>query len=187
MEKIIPCEECGHLVKSNEYYQEHELIEEHYECPKCGFRRHWSYGHLLPEDSEFKLSAKAFAAMLDGRQYGYPQLTKWEKQIAKENGLIVVHGASDDLMEFLGALEDEAGCFDGGMVYFNKNEVCQNDENKNEYPNCINAIWASKEKDKNGKMITWTYETKIPHETFMIYSNDEPYCKGIVFNISDIQ
>ena len=33
--------------------------------------------------------------------------------IAKENGLVVVFGASDDLCEIRGAEDDEIDCFDG--------------------------------------------------------------------------
>ena len=42
---------------------------------------------------------KEFAQKLNGREYGWPQFTKEELAIAKENGFIIVHGASDDLME----------------------------------------------------------------------------------------
>ena len=45
---------------------------------------------------------------------------------------------------------------------------------------CIKALWC-KEDD-----ITWTYKTDIPHETFMIYEDDEAYCRGIVFLINDL-
>ena len=33
---------------------------------------------------------------------------------------------------------------------------------------------------------TWIYKTDIPHETFEIVEDGEPYCRGIVFNIGDI-
>ena len=46
-----------------------------------------------------------------------------QRQEAKENGLVIVYGASDDLMEFDGAIYDEGGCFDGGRVYFDRDGV----------------------------------------------------------------
>ena len=64
-----------------------------------------------------------FADKLNGRAYrdSFDDV----KQEAKENGLVIVYGASDDLMEFDGAIYDEGGCFDGGRVYFDRDGVDQ--------------------------------------------------------------
>ena len=131
------------------------------------------------------MTVKEYAEMLNSREYGYPQFTKDEIQIAKENGFVIVYGASDDLMEFDGSLYEEAGCFDGGKVYFDKTGAI--------YElffgsNCIEAVWCDKERtDSAGNIITWTYKTDIPHETFMIYEDGEPYCEAIVFSIDDVR
>lgn len=135
------------------------------------------------------MDIKEFAKSISGKEYGYPQFTKEEIETAKENGFVIVYGYSDDLMEFEGAIQDEGGCFDGGEVYFNKTEVCQNETDRSafdNYSNCINAVW-DRDEDENGNMITWTYETEIPHETFMIYEGGGPYCRGIVFGIDDVK
>ena len=124
------------------------------------------------------MEIKEFAQMIDGKQYGYPQFTKEELQIAKDNGFVIVCGASDDLMEFYGAITDEGDCYDGGEVWFNKDRVV--DAPATTGDRCIEALWC-KEDD-----ITWTYKTDIPHETFMIYEDDEAYCRGIVFSINDL-
>lgn len=136
------------------------------------------------------MDIKEFAKSISGKEYGYPQFTKEEIEAARKNGFVIVYGCSDDLMEFEGAIQDEGGCFDGGEVYFNKNEVCQDEAGRSafdNYSNCINAIWCGGEKDADGQKITWTYETEIPHETFMVYEDGEPYCRGIVFNIADLK
>lgn len=135
------------------------------------------------------MDIKEFAKSISGKEYGYPQFTKEEIETAKENGFVIVYGASDDLIEFDGAIRDEGGCFDGGRVYFNKTEVCQDESDRSafdNYSNSINAVWDG-DTDENGKLITWTYETEIPHETFMIYEGGEPYCRGIVFIIDDVK
>lgn len=55
METEFVCENCGNEVIGTTYYEEcYFTVEKHYECPKCGFRRHWAYGNTLPEDSEYK-------------------------------------------------------------------------------------------------------------------------------------
>lgn len=127
------------------------------------------------------MTLKEFAERLNGTEYnGYPIFSKEDIGIAKENGFVIVTGASDDLMEFEGAIEDEAGCFDGGRVYISKNGV-EEDKTKN----VINALWCDAE-DENGVVIPWAYETKIPHETFYVIDAGEVYCRGIVFNLEDV-
>lgn len=44
------------------------------------------------------MTLKEFAKKLNGREYSYPQFTNEDLAIAKENGFIIVSGASDDLM-----------------------------------------------------------------------------------------
>lgn len=124
------------------------------------------------------MEIKEFAQMINGKQYGYPQFTKEELQIAKDNGFVIVYGASDDLMEFDGAIQGEGGCYDGGTVWFDRNRVYNGDGTAGD--RCIEALWCTEDD------ITWTYKTDIPHETFMIYEGDEAYCRGIVFSINDL-
>ena len=70
------------------------------------------------------MTLKEFSERLNGTEYnGYPIFSKEDIKIAKENGFVIVTGASDDLVEFEGAIEDEAGCFDGGRVYISKRGV----------------------------------------------------------------
>lgn len=133
------------------------------------------------------VTLKEFAQMLDGREYGFPQFTPEEIRTAKENGFVIVHGASDDLMEFEGTIRDEGGCFDGGEVYFNKTGVVfPEDDEQPEDCSQITALWSA-EKDENGNPATWAYQTDIPHETFKIWEDGELYCIGIVFSIADVR
>ncbi len=136
------------------------------------------------------MEIKEFAKSISGKEYGYPQFTKEEIKIAKENGFVIVYGASDDLMEFEGAIDDEVGCCKGGITRIEKSGAfytCYGTKYKDVFPRKIKAIWCGGETSENGKQITWTYETDIPHETFMIYEGGEPYCRGIVFSIEDLK
>lgn len=135
------------------------------------------------------MDIKEFAKSISGKEYGYPQFTEEEVETAKENGFVIVYGASDDLMEFEGAICDEIGCYDGDATeIFSNGTVCECTESNYEedHKNKIKSLWCSGEEDESGNEITWTYETDIPHETFMIYEDGEPYCRGIVFSIDDI-
>lgn len=131
------------------------------------------------------MDIKEFAKSISGKEYGYPMFTREEIGIAQKNGFVIVYGASDDLIEFEGAICDEGCCFDGGNVYFNENGIIE-DNFVTSFDKCIKAIWCGG-KDDGGNEITWTYETEIPHETFMIYEDGEPYCRGIVFCIDDLK
>ncbi|RKI24682.1 hypothetical protein D7V82_14580 [bacterium 1xD8-6] len=130
------------------------------------------------------MDIKEFAKSISGKKYGYPQFTKEEIETAKENGFVIVYGASDDLMEFDGAIREEIGCYGGGAAWVKGERVSDAPIAVGE--KTIKAIWCGGEKDADGQEITWAYETGIPHETFMVYEDGEPYCRGIVFSINDV-
>lgn len=130
------------------------------------------------------MTAEKLVEMLDGRQYG-TEITDDEINLAKNNDLVVVFGASDDLMEFRGAIDDEIDCFDGGKAYVNGYNVYPDNltdkgEPIGEYF-AINAVWCPYNMECD-----WAYFTSIPHTDFKIYEDDELYCVGIVFDIKDV-
>ena len=130
---------------------------------------------------------KEIAALLDGMEYG-EEISKQDLQYAKENGVVIVFGASDDLMEFRGAIKDEVSCDEGGVAYIDRNELLKNKCDNGDCPyfqekllhaKHIEAIW-----DSDG--YSWVYKTEIPHETFEILEEGEKYCRGIVFSMEDL-
>lgn len=111
-----------------------------------------------------------------------------DRRYAKDNDVVIVFGASDDLIVFQGAIRDEADCYGGKTIYFNRSGVLQSECEIDGCPyfekikigaSSIKAIW-----DADG--YAWTYETLIPHETFDIMDDGEKYCRGIVFLLSDV-
>lgn len=129
---------------------------------------------------------KEFAAKLNGREYRQ-EITKEECAEAKAYGLVVVFGASDDLMEFRGAIEDEMGAWDGVTAYLTSDGLVENKcedgcpyfEEKKSNAVELHSIW-----DRDG--YSWVYETAIPHETFEIMDGGDKYCRGIVFALADV-
>ena len=97
-------------------------------------------------------------------------------QYCKDNGIVVCFGESDDLMELRGAIYEEYGCYEGGVICVDENGW---DANPKDY-NPIIANWCKDE-------FPWTYELDAKHEEFYIYDDDEPYCKGIVFFVDDLK
>jgi hypothetical protein len=137
------------------------------------------------------MNAKELADKLHCVEYGKISHTLCDE--AKENGLVIVYGASDDLMEFRGAVDDELDCYGGGTAYLNKDGLIENrcsdpdcpyfhEHQKNGVP--IAAVWG----DKPGT-VPWSYRTPIqlPHETFSIMEDDVVYCQGIVFALADVE
>jgi hypothetical protein len=55
----------------------------------------------------------SLASTISGRQYG-EELTNEECALAKKHGLVVLYGASDDLIEIRGVVYDEIGMYNGG-------------------------------------------------------------------------
>lgn len=112
---------------------------------------------------------------------------------AKAGGLVIVHGSSDDLAEFRGAIHDEASIYGGGTVYFDGkgvlldyDDIDRDDEaemrnyfDRKRLATSLEAHW------HNEPGASWTYTTAIPHSTFNMLDNGELYCKGIVFSLED--
>lgn len=130
------------------------------------------------------MDIKEFAIVLTGREYG-KEITKEEEKLAKELGFVVVFGYSDDNAEFRGAIDDEVGCYEGGEIYLDSNGIYEECECECKYSKL------AKEKAKVieaicGKEYCWEYKTNIPHAEFEIFEDGEKYCKGIVFNIKEL-
>ena len=134
------------------------------------------------------MTKKQLANMLHGRQYR-EEISRDEEQSAKENGLVVVFGASDDLMEFRGAIYDEVDCFEGGKAHVDESGLfesmcdsydCPYLEKERAKCKSITAIWRNDNPN-------WMYKTDIPHETFCVYEDADPYCVGIVFEMRDLK
>lgn len=137
------------------------------------------------------MNAKQLAEQLNGSEYPLRPSSEI-KALAKENGLVIVYGQSDDLIEFDGAIYDEADVYDGGTVRLdqkglmpNRDDIDSDDDledyfSRKDTAKAIEALWCAEDE------YSWTYKTDIPHETFDIFEDGERYCRGIVFSLSDL-
>jgi hypothetical protein len=135
------------------------------------------------------MKTKELAALLHGGE----TIRRDIQERAKAAGLVIVVGASDDLMEFFGAIRDEGNCYCGGTVRFDANGVLpeyedldrDNEVEMRDYFDrkrlavSIEAKWCA----PGG--YDWSYETIIPHVTFDLYDNGDLYCRGIAFSMAD--
>lgn len=143
------------------------------------------------------MTKKELAAWLNGREYG-DEITKEEAAAAKEAGLVVVFGYSDDNVELRGAIYDEVGASDGTTLRICPEGILadwphKHDEGWSESEAAdyfrrkalgfrdIEAVWNSEQGEP-----AWTYRTDIPHATFDVMEDGELYCRGIVFSLSDL-
>lgn len=127
------------------------------------------------------------AAKLNGNEYG-SEGTKGLFADMKEAGLVAVFGASDDLMEFRGAINDEVGCYNGGTAYLTSAGLLANDCENDECPHFakLKEKAATIEAEWGERGFSWTYATTIPTASFIIKEDDENYCEGIVFALADV-
>lgn len=133
------------------------------------------------------MNTKELAALLNNREYR-EEITRDEEAQAKHDGLVVVFGASDDLMEFRGAIHEELDAYEGTTAYLDADGLVVNECDNERCPYArklaatakkIKAVW-----DKDD--YAWFYQTDIPHETFDIVEDGEKYCRGIVFSLNEV-
>ena len=139
------------------------------------------------------MTAKELAAMLNGRETGN-EITRREAQEAAAAGLVVAYGYSDDNVELAGAIDEEVGAYEDTTIYITKDGLLE-EPACNDAENCtcpyfeaaknaaktITAIW------RDGEGPSRVFSTDIPHETFTILENGEPWCIGIVFSMDDLR
>ena len=142
------------------------------------------------------MTPKVLADALNGIEYSTVALLHGDilMQRAKEAGLVIAYGYSDDLLEFDGALYDEFGCYGGGTALVDADgllpefgsasedeDACRRYFERKPKARAIEAIW-----DGNADGYAWTLKTDIPHEVFAIVEEGEPFSRGIVFSLSSL-
>lgn len=135
------------------------------------------------------MDAKKLAALLDGRQMG-SEITEEEEALAREAGLVVVFGYSDDNVELRGAIDAEVSAYNGTTVRLDGADVLENDCENESCPHFERAMaqapffragWCAPD-----AKAAWTFRVPWPHEMFTVFEDGEPFCLGVVFALSDV-
>jgi hypothetical protein len=120
---------------------------------------------------------------------------------AEKNKLVICYGASDDLFELEGAIQDEGDCYGGADFLVDKEGIVRRPDSEMDDDKAYNkmieayskrykaakkisAMWC-KEKNPSG----WSFKTSIPHAKFKVMEEEgelEVQCIGMVFAISDL-
>ena len=133
------------------------------------------------------------ATMLNGIEYPC-RIAKEITDMAKSINAVIIYGASDDLVEFEGAFQDEIGCYDGcdfcidqhGLLplrdeisddmalhnWFHRKETCKT----------VKVVWAP-----SGLDASWLFKTDVQHAKFRIMDNNDLYCLGLVISLDNLE
>lgn len=123
------------------------------------------------------MTKEELAAKLDGREYG-GEITREEERAAAAAGLVVAFGASDDLAEFRGAVNDEFYPGDGGRIgVYSSGIAAELGENAT---TGVLYEWCPV-----GADVSWRVTPDVPFARFKIVEEDDVYCEGAVFALAD--
>ncbi len=143
------------------------------------------------------MNKETLAELINGRAYRN-EMHKEEEQIAKESGLVIIFGASDDLVEFRGAIYDEIDAYNGThFIIATPGTEIPVDENHETFrkakqleaitieeesqtkKNRFEAVWSPDEPE-----CSWLIKTDLPHSTFDIMEDGELYCRGLIIEVA---
>ncbi len=139
------------------------------------------------------MTKETLAALLNGREYR-DEITAQEEAEAKDAGLVVLFGASDDLAEFRGAICDEAGCGgDEDRILIDAKGELQPWEDARHDLDSEEEVLEYFERKKKAVSVVARFDSEgyshtfvtpgIPYSTFDIIEDGEKYCRGIVFEM----
>jgi len=134
-----------------------------------------------------KLTKEQMADRLNGREMG-EEIDGDEQLIAKNSGLLVIFGHSDDCTELRGAIHDETTA---NTLHLHRHGLLARHDPDCECPHCkfheqaeqclkVRPCWCVEDG------YSWTYDTPIPHATFDILEGSDKFCRGIVIDINDL-
>lgn len=130
------------------------------------------------------------AKILNGRQYNQ-EVTSEEAMQAFDSGLVIVFGR-DNLVVFRGTITGAVECSTNTVVKLNSKGIIDYPKNFESCSQCeyfekrtkdsiqLTAVW-------NHNEFSWSYRIPVEHSEFIIYEGGIPYCKGIIFKLSDLK
>lgn len=138
------------------------------------------------------------AEQLDKNQYR-DEITDNQEQLAKDNNLVVMFGQSDDIVMIQGSIDEETYPEDGSIYFwkrklFTAKEPFESDqlwEQKEYFEGYglnvdlteVEAIFGPEDSEAS-----WVFKMQsgIPYTEFRIMEDDDLFCIGIVFDLSDL-
>lgn len=141
------------------------------------------------------ITMEQLARLLDGREYG-SEIAPDEEAAAKEAGLVIIFGASDDLVELHGAIDDEVDAYGGtafsidreGVIPRERDDRWAMSEMQNWFRRVarvdnilIVADWCP---DDDPGRPPWVIRASgVSWSGFGIVEDSAPFCRGIVVQL----
>lgn len=144
------------------------------------------------------ITKEELAARLTGREYGH-EITKEECALARDAGLLVLFGYSDDNLELRGAVHDEVGAYgcDSGHKFIVTSAGVLEDWDKHDEKNKRDAReWFRRESLPRAVVNvqwcppsgwSWEITPNVPHASFEIREAGDPFCRGAVVSLADFK
>lgn len=146
------------------------------------------------------MTKKELATKLNRREYR-EEISPEECSQAKAAGLLVIFGASDDLCELRGVIDDEVQAVDGSVIRIAKTGQLLPDEIDHREIEVLqlHGAWEFVQQLRADATqikirwcaspdlpdLSWYYETAMSHATFDIIEDGGVYCRGIVIDLKD--
>lgn len=132
------------------------------------------------------MKANELARRLSGIELG--DIGRDIESEARKGNLVVVYGDGRDLVKFIGAIDGTADVPEGGAIHLDADGLLPDADDVPEAEHTayydrkrlsymIDAEW-----ETNG--YKWSFQTIIPHHRFVVMTEGERYCRGIVFDKS---
>lgn len=131
------------------------------------------------------MNVRELRELLHGREYGR-EISFAEIDKANASGLVVMFGQDCDggVVEVEGAVRWSLDPDAYEFLTFDEKGLLENHCDL-KCPN-FRLAHAAAPKIRVVSRKPWRFETKIPHEEFQIFHNDELFCVGIVFALADV-
>ena len=129
------------------------------------------------------MDAKDIAAVLTGSEYPL-RVPAEVAAAARAARLVIVYGASDDLMEFRGAVDDEVGAWKGTEVRLDAGGLVPRfediDRDARDAEDRLRDCFRREGGGVAVKAVWGDGGCPWPHETFEVVEDGGTYCRGIV-------
>ncbi len=137
---------------------------------------------------------QGFAKRISGQQYPLNDRAL-DLDYAKANNLVIAFGASDDLLEFRGAINDEFGAYDGVLVYVVNGKAVDDSELDEDLEvlkkynlltekpvTTVESFWCPE-----GLNASWLIKVEgFESAPFDVMEDGKLYCRGAVFLVESI-
>ena len=135
-----------------------------------------------------------FAKRISGLEYPIHD-KNLDLKFAKKNNLVIAFGASDDLLEFRGAINEELGAYEGTLAYILNGNAVQEGEFDDDFIilqkynvlaekplTTVESIW-----QPEGLNASWIIKVNgFESAPFDVMEDGKLYCRGAVFLVKSI-